>query len=210
METKSMANIKLQIADLLKAVVDGWCGEEKAYAMAELILSTRPTLIVELGIFGGRSLLTQAIAVREMHSKALLVGVDPWRREAATEGETGGENEAWWSSVDLDDIHSKFMGHLWGFGLQDHCIVMRCTSDIASRSFCDRSIDILHIDSNHSEEVSCREVRTWLPLMKTGGMIWMDDLDWKSTLKAQGLLHESCTLVRTIDDKCGLFRVNAR
>lgn len=201
-------NIKTQIDELLLNVTDGWGWAAKNYAMAELILSTSPKLVVELGIFGGRTLLPQALAIRQLNTGALIVGVDPWRREAAIEGETGGENEAWWSNVDLNTIHSKFMEHLWGYGLQEHCLVMRCTSDVAARLFDFHMIDILHIDSNHSELVSCREVETWLPLMKHGSFLWFDDLNWDSTKKAQQMLLKSCTLIRTIDDKCGLFQVS--
>lgn len=201
-------NIKQQIDDLLLNVTDGWCFHAKAYAMAELVLSTNPKLIVELGIFGGRSLLTQALALRQLNTRALIVGVDPWRREAAIEGETGSENEAWWSSVDLDAIHAKFMEHLWGYGLEPYCLIMRCKSHVAVRLFDSHMIDILHIDSNHSELVSCQEVEKWVPCMKHGAYIWMDDLDWTSTKKAQQMLLKSCTLIRTIDDKCGLFQVS--
>ncbi len=51
---------------------------------------------------------------------------------------------------------------------------------------------MLHIDGNHSEEVSCADVNLWLPLVVKGGHIWMDDIHWESTKKAQAILSNAC------------------
>jgi hypothetical protein len=50
------------------------------------------------------------------------------------------------------------------------------------------SIDFLHQDSNHSEEISCEEVELYHSKVKPDGIWCFDDTDWSTTKKAQQLL----------------------
>ena len=43
----------------------------------------RPKVIVELGIFGGRSLLPQALQLRDNGDGGIIYGIDPWTKAAA-------------------------------------------------------------------------------------------------------------------------------
>ena len=46
-------------------------------------------------------------------------------------------------------------------------------------SFKKESIDIIHIDGNHNEESVSKDIKNYFPLIKQGGIIMMDDSDWK-------------------------------
>ena len=58
-------------------------------------------------------------------------------------------------------------------------------------------IDILHIDGNHEEESSYRDVELYVPKVKKGGYIWFDDANWYQTQKALNLIESefNCKLV---------------
>jgi len=58
-------------------------------------------------------------------------------------------------------------------------------------------IDILHIDGNHEEESSCKDVELYLPRVKKGGYVWFDDANWHQTQKAINLLQNkfNCKLI---------------
>jgi hypothetical protein len=71
---------------------------------------------------------------------------------------------------------------------------MRMTSKESVIFFPDNSIDILHIDGNHSEDPALFDAKNWLPKVRPGGYIWFDDANWPTTKKAVDYLLETCEL----------------
>ncbi|OLE10688.1 MAG: hypothetical protein AUG89_11535 [Acidobacteria bacterium 13_1_20CM_4_56_7] len=182
--------------------LDGWTTPERGIEMAKLILETKPTVVVELGVFGGRSFIAQAFALQSLGT-GVIYGIDPWKTEAALEGENDA-NRQWWSeSVDLEKIHREAMAVIWRNKLDQHAVIIRASSQHVVQLF--NEIDVINIDANHSEIASCRDVELWLPKVKQGGLIWFDDADWVSTQKAVNMLHKSCDVV-TDNEHWKLFR----
>lgn len=171
--------------------LDGWTSPARLYMMADLILGEKPELVVELGVFGGRSFIAQALALKH-NGEGLIVGVDPWRKAAAIEGENEA-NQKWWSTIDIEAIHRQAMQAVWDNQLEQHAVIVRSESQHCFQLF--DGIDILNIDANHSEEASCRDARLWLPRVRKGGHVWFDDCDWPSTHKAQAIVGEHCDVV---------------
>lgn len=167
----------------------GWCTREKSDALVDLVLTAHPRTCVEIGVFGGRSLIAIGMALRALDEGGMAYGIDPWRLEAALEGDVGEENRDWWSNkVDLDDVHRSCMTAIWTAGLEPHVTVIRAASQHVARLFPGKSIDVIHCDGNHSEASSLRDVRTYVPLLKDGGYFLFDDSDWATTQKAVRLL----------------------
>ncbi len=81
------------------------------------------------------------------------------------------------------------------YKLSEYCNVMRMSSLHALPLFADESIDILHIDGNHTEENALADVLMYLPKLKKGGYLWFDDVNWTSTHKAVEYLMSSEQLV---------------
>ena len=169
--------------DILEAAIseyipkmDGWSTPEKCYAMARLIKENSIQTSVELGIFGGRSLISMAFAHR--HTGGATWGFDPWTASASLDGDNDPAN------------YESFVHHILIHNLLDHCHWGRYKSDLAVNIFDDSSIGLLHQDSNHSEKVSCDEVERWNKKIISGGYWVMDDTNWPTTRKAQGLLLE--------------------
>lgn len=173
----------------------GWLLPERGCEMADAIFETKPKLCVELGVFGGRSLVSQAFALRELNHGGMVVGVDPWRVEDALDGEQDEANRNWWArNIDIEAIHRGAMKAIWDHRLEPWCAVVRSASQYAAPMF--GEIEMLFIDGNHSELASMRDVETWVPKVKSGCYIFADDNDWGSTGPAYSRLREMADVVR--------------
>lgn len=178
--------------------LEGWTDAQRGIEMAELVMQVNPLCVVELGVFGGRSLIAQALAVKHLN-RGVVIGVDPWRTADALEAEHVPANLDWWSKVDIHAIHRGFMEALWRLQLESHTLVIRAASQHAVRLIT-QPIDILTIDANHSELASCRDVELYLPRVNRGGYIHFDDCDWASTQKAQVMMEQLCETVKVSPD----------
>lgn len=182
-------------------LMEGWVTPERGVEMADLILETKPTMVVEIGVFGGRSLLAQGLALKA-NGQGRIYGIDAWKPEAALEGENEANRDWWTKNVDLHQIHRLAVEAIWKHGLDEYAVLLRCPSQFCAELFA-QGIDILFIDGNHSEPASCRDVVLYLPHVRPGGYVWFDDCDWSSTQKALGLMAQQCDVVRD----CGHYRL---
>lgn len=192
-----------QFIETIVPTMHGWCTPAKAYAMVDLIMRTSPRTVVEIGVFGGRSLIPQAMALR-INSSGCSYGIDPWRIEPAVEGNLSEADKKWWSEVDLNDIHRSCMDTIWNLKLEEYCVIIRAASQHCPQLF-GGGIDILHIDGTHSEEVSVRDVKFYLPQVGRGKYIWFDDTDWTTTGKAVAMLESACERIDNVGT-CVLFK----
>jgi predicted O-methyltransferase YrrM len=172
--------------------LEGWTTAERGVEMAELVCRHKPQTIVQIGIFGGRSLIAQAMALRH-NGMGKIYGIDPWRLDAALEGEND-DNRQWWAKVDLHAIHRLAMEAIWHYGLDSWAVVLRARSEHCPQLFAG-GIDILEIDGNHSEVASCRDVELYAPMLAPGAYVHFDDADWASTQKALRMLEKWCGVV---------------
>lgn len=171
--------------DVTLPVLPGWCTQEKGKRMAAL--ATGASLCVELGVFGGRGLVALALPLREQ-GFGRVHGIDPYTPAAALEGTNDPANEEWWGKLDYEGIFRVAQSAIDNVGLHNFAQIVRMLSREAVRSYADGSIDVLHQDSNHSEEVSCEEVSLWTPKVRVGGYWIFDDTNWPSTRRAQQAL----------------------
>jgi hypothetical protein len=172
--------------------LQGWTTAERAVEMAEIMLQSRPKTYLEIGIFGGRTLIAAAMAMRELNEGGMAIGIDPWRIEPALEAENEA-NRTWWQSIDLEGIHKGCMNAIWAHHLDEWCTVVRANSEYAYKLF--DGLECLLIDGNHSEPVSTRDVKLYLPRVAEGGIVIMDDCDWESTKKAQRIVESCCDVL---------------
>lgn len=164
----------------------GWCTVEKANKLMDIIKELKPSLCVELGVFAGRSLLPIALAAQQVDPNARVIGIDAWSTDAAIEGTNDTRNADWWKTIDYANIRQYAEKVMWTNNVRVGLWTTR-SADAASR-FEDNSIDFLHQDSNHSEEVTCEEVELYWNKVRKGGLWAFDDTNWPTTQKAQPLL----------------------
>lgn len=160
----------------------GWCTVEKGLRMAEL--ARLASLCVELGVFGGRGLIAMAATLRDQ-GFGQAHGIDPYTVDAALEGVNSAANDEWWSSLDLGEIARTAQLAIERTGLTPWTRIIWERSQDAVARYDDETVDLLHMDSNHSEEVTCAEVALWSPKIRLGGHLVFDDTDWETTKRAQ-------------------------
>lgn len=204
MQTPSLVSPNLRDAIWRTQTLPGWCPFEKAEYLANLVLSNRPDTVVELGIFGGRSLIPMAMAAKEI-GHGIVWGIDPWTRSAAIDGEHNPADLEWWSKINLESIYCEFADAVLKWKVTNECRWLRMTSKEASVLFEKGSIDILHQDSNHSEKISCNEIELWYDRVRDGGFWVLDDCDWASNKKAFGICKETMTTIKETP-KWAVFR----
>ena len=187
-----MQNLLDKIASVVPAL-EGWCPVEKAVWMARWIVTQKASKIVDIGVYGGRSLVPMGMAVKflaehspDYHGK--VIGVDSYNNEDSTEGETDLANKDWWAQIDLRRIRQAAEKAIAFNGLSHLAELFVTSSAIASVDFDDSTLDLVHIDGQHAESVSCRDVNLWWPKLRNGGVMVMDDTDWHQLQAARKLI----------------------
>ena len=170
--------------------VHGWMTPEKGRRLARLVAGLLPPVrCVELGVFGGRGVAVMALAIKHcLRGAGTVDGIDPYTADAALEGTNDEGNRVWWGKLNYAEILKSALAAFDQLQVKD-VIRMRIarSQDVVNDYPCG-TIDLLHQDSNHSEEVSTWEVTNWAPKMIRGGLWVFDDTNWPSTRPAQELL----------------------
>ncbi len=185
----------------------GWCTREKALRIIDLVLEVKPKLYVEVGVFGGASLYP-ALMTLQFLGEGMAVAIDPWDKLECIRYLDPERNKAdlkWWADQKLDHIYYGFLNVLRQFELQKTCLILRMTSKKAAAAI--GTIDILFLDGNHYEKVAEEDVRLYLPKVRPGGYIWLNDASWTSLQPARELLSQACDVIESVDNgNCLLFR----
>ena len=187
--------------------IHGWCSVDKALKFVQFILDKKPELCVEIGVFGGSSLIPQAMAIKN-NGIGKIYGIDPWSTEAALEEMQNEDHKKWWGKLDIENIYQHAKSNIAKYGVEPCCVLIRDKAENVVDQFKDNSVDILHIDGNHSEELAYKDAVNYLPKVKSGGIIFFDDIYWTevdnhvTTRKAITYLLQSCERIDLINSDC--------
>ncbi len=165
------------LTEIARVLPDGgdWCSLDKATAMASIVVGLRPLLIVEIGVWQGGSLVPMLLAQKHVE-RGRAIAIDPWSPDESTRGQHQKADSDWWSGVDHKAAYRKFVARLEVLGLAHLCTIMHRASDACEPPM---SIDLLHIDGNHSEQ-AIRDVERFSPRVPMGGVLVLDDLNWST------------------------------
>jgi len=183
--------------------IAGWCDPKKGIELANLVIRERPLKIAEIGVFEGKSTLAMAYACK-LNGAGTVYAVDSWKREDCIDDEDS-TNQEWWSKLDLDQHYARFVAHTVRADVVKHIQFCRMSSWDASRFLPD--MDMVHIDANHAEWPSTSDVVNWLPKLKIGGYIVMDDVNWASTQTALKFVLKRCAFVARFDLTESVFAI---
>lgn len=208
-------------SSLLSSVIDsipvdfgGGSGLPKARTFAALIHKYDLRAFLEIGVYRGRSLLPVAALFKELGA-GVATGIDPYSFEAAEQHDTelfpdqaAGGVAQWNRRMDWDALYAEVMGRIAELGVGDHCRLIRATSTEAAASVPAGSIDLLHIDGNHDRAAVLFDTETYVPKVRAGGFVLLDDAWWPSVQDARQVLESRCDEVHA-DRKSDfvLFRV---
>jgi precorrin-6B methylase 2 len=91
------------------------------------------------------------------------------------------------------------------FGLEKQVKTIKKTAEKAAPEI--QEIDILYMDAIYSEKMADGIIRLYLPKVRSGGYVWINDATGEKTQAACDFLLESCDFVKDIDgSNCLLFK----
>lgn len=158
----------------------GWCDSGKGVTLAHLVIATRPSCIVEIGVWGGKSLVPLAIAAQYITNPGFrprVIAIDPWKADESVKGQ-GEQDAKWWGEQmgqpQHDFIYQGFIAKLMELGLSRTVEVQRMTSDQYPLN---HSIDFLHLDGNHGPQ-AYTDIKKFGPAITSNGIVVLDDLNW--------------------------------
>ena len=163
-------------AGLYARNMSGWNSDHRY--LAEAIVRYRPGIVVEVGVWMGRSVITMARAMRDCGCDGVIIAVDTWL----------GSSEHW-----LDPQQGQNLGRLHGYpqfywnflanivaeGLQDFVLPLPLDSASASQvlSRCALRPMLVHLDAWHDYTSVSLDLNRWWSLLQPGGMLIADDYD---------------------------------
>lgn len=169
--------------------LQGWCTKEKAERLFQLIKETDSQLTVELGVFGGKSLIPMGVAHREKGS-GVVIGIDAWKAAVSIQGTNSPLNDEYWKTVDYSLVWKSCNDAIIVNQIFDYCTTLKIASQQAFALFDKNSIDVLHQDSGHNIETITDELKLWSPLIKKGGLWIIDDCNWVEAVEGYAKLPE--------------------
>lgn len=192
--------------DKLDAV--GVCPVEKGEFLLRLAVDNNLQTLVEIGVWKGSSLMYMAEAAAKTGGK--VYGIDPYALSNLVNKipDAALDKYIFESLVTdqkiLDGVFETLAATIKNNGLSDRVSLIRKTSADACADFAACSIDLLHVDGNHDEIHVTRDLENYVPRVKPGGYIVMDDCNWPGVKKAiNKLLAPFTTLIYSN----GLFAV---
>lgn len=151
----------------------GWCETPKAITLYNLVLATKPLVICETGVFGGRSAIALMMACKR-NGQGVVHCVDPWSPKASEEGQVTEADRNWWGNLNHEIIYQGFIDQVKKNGLEKYCEIHRMKSVDFNPP---NRIDIQHLDSNHGP-LALEETIKFSSRIPQGGYMILDDLNW--------------------------------
>lgn len=124
---------------------------------------------MEIGVFGGQSLLAAGFALQRFGGK--IAGVDPYDL-----GDKASQD--WWTKCkqEPERLYTELIESIRVNGLSEVVDVVRRPSEIYAVT-CPPAIHYLHIDGDHSEAGAMADGEVYFPRVAPGGFVMIDDAD---------------------------------
>lgn len=152
--------------------LSGWCPHTKAIRLYDLVLEHKPKIIVEIGVYGGRSLVALAEAAQVTNST--VIGVDPYSVVEMQQHHLDG-SEIEFTPPDLKAIMKEATDAILHY---KDVALLEMTSAQAFESFPYREVDFLHLDGNHSSYAVLNDLNMWSRKLAPNAIVIMDDINW--------------------------------
>lgn len=172
------------------AKIHGWCTEEKAQLMMDLIKENKFQNCIEIGVFSGRSLFPVANALKYL-GVGRVYGIDAWDAiEALKYLDMADPNYVWWSKIDFNLFYKQTLSLIEANDFKWCCRVIKKSAQDAANMFGDGTIDFVHFDGNHNENAMIQDVVTYFSKLKDKGYMLLNDPNWISSRQALVYLLE--------------------
>ncbi len=129
----------------------------------DLVAVMKPSTLVELGVDRGESYFAFCQSAAENTTGTRCIGVDSWQGDQ----HAGGYDETTFAQV---SAHNR--ANYGAFST-----LIRSSFDAALAMFEPESVDVLHLDGLHTELAVRRDIDSWLPKVRPGGVVLLHDVD---------------------------------
>jgi len=167
--------------------LQGW-GSQHRY-LTEAIETLRPTVVVEVGVWKGASVIHMASRMRELAIDGVVIAVDTWL--GAWDHWV---DDRWFRELGLLEpaggIFATFLRNVRDAGLEDYIVPLPLDSINAAQvlSRYDVVPDVVHIDAGHDYTAVRADIEQWWPMIRPGGLMIGDDYragnDWPGVKRA--------------------------
>lgn len=164
-----------QVIDSIFDTTKGWCPRDKAHYLANCVLEHKPKVIVEVGVFEGKSFLPMALAATKVPG-CKLIAIDAWDNEVAIRETVSAEHRDWWIKAELETHYQEFIKKLTTHNLESIVEVIRADSNTVDPP---AEINLLHVDGSHDATAESDIVRFGRCVV-LGGIAVLDDLNWET------------------------------
>lgn len=145
--------------------IPGWFNEANAATFWALVADVRPSTVVEIGSYLGRSTILIGLSLKRFSPHARLVTIDP---------HTGDMQQLQAIGAPSLPTLELFSSHVEAAGISDIVDVRVATSDAVGASWSE-SIDILFIDGWHSREAVTQDSMLFASHLASRGLVCYDD-----------------------------------
>jgi Methyltransferase domain len=185
----------------------------KVLVLADLILGGGVVRVLEIGVYRGRLLLPLA-EVMAWREGGVVFGIDPYSHDAAVQldaHERPVDLTRWSDGVDWEALFESVRGQIERRGLQSRCHLIRARSqDVPTQlpqALPPEGFEMLHIDGNHDRVAVSRDANLYIPTMRPGGLVVLDDASWPSIAPVLDNLRRDHELVFALLDPAGIAAV---
>lgn len=181
--------------------IPGWCSKEKTVFLMDTLVQLDKPVCLEIGVFAGKSMIPILRTLQYLQG-GNYIGIDSWNSDAAVEGFLVTDpNYVWWKGLDYDNLHTCAKGILQQNDMANICKLIHQRSDEVYLNFEDNTFDFIHLDGNHNQQNAFDDAKNFLPKLKNGGLILLNDPNWFSMAKALVFLLERCDILSTFHRK---------
>lgn len=177
----------------------GWCGPNKRLLIADGIAQLgakfrRPLECLEIGVYGGQSLLAAGFGLLRCPMRGRLVGVDPYLSDAGIGDQVSKDSTVWWGGEQgPEEVLAGTLAAIKDNGLESVVSLYRKRSAEIADEVPD--LDYLHIDGDHSAESARQDWELFGAKVRAGGLVVVDDIDWHGVQTILPDVNAKCRLV---------------
>ena len=153
------------------------CSNNSRLLFTERLNKVRNGLFVEIGVWGGATLLSNYDLCKTNNIK--IYGIDPFEEISIFNGQSYDDTGKALADKCRDYARQRRINleHI----INSHNLsinILKENSAVAANSFEDNSIDLLHIDGDHSFDGVTKDLELYFQKIKSGGCIINDDYNW--------------------------------
>lgn len=171
-------------ADRFTSDLQGW--HSNHVYLSRAIEEVRPSIVVEVGVWKGASVVTLAKTIQRLKLDAVVIAIDTW---------LGSSEHYLWEKFlpDLDfefgypRLYHKFAANMVKEGVAEIVVPLPLDSINAFQLLKEKGIrpDVLHIDAGHDYHSVMADLKAWWPQLNKGGILIGDDY-FKKPIIGQG------------------------